>query len=132
MTDSSPRIEVFDPPMCCSTGVCGTEVDPQLSQFAADLDWLAQQGVSVRRYNLAQEPQAFMANAEVQAVVNQTEGAGLPAIVINGRMISQGVYLTREQLVSLVQSANGTGASASLMPNAAKPGGGCCGPEGCC
>ncbi len=126
------RIDVFDPPMCCSTGVCGTDVDPQLSRFAADLDWLAQQGVSVRRYNLAQEPQAFMANEQVQAVVNETDGAGLPVIVVNGRMMSQGVYLTREQLVSLVQSAGGAESSTSVMPNAAKQTSGCCGPEGCC
>jgi hypothetical protein len=30
------RLDVFDPAMCCSTGVCGPEVDPQLVQFAAD------------------------------------------------------------------------------------------------
>jgi hypothetical protein len=23
-----PKVQVFDPPMCCSTGVCGPEVDP--------------------------------------------------------------------------------------------------------
>jgi hypothetical protein len=31
---------VFDPAMCCSTGVCGPSVDPELARFAADLDWL--------------------------------------------------------------------------------------------
>ncbi len=30
-------IEVFDPAMCCSTGVCGPQVDPDLARFAADL-----------------------------------------------------------------------------------------------
>ena len=28
------KLEVFDPAMCCSTGVCGVEVDPVLAQFA--------------------------------------------------------------------------------------------------
>jgi len=42
-------IQVFDPPLCCSTGVCGTDVDPELVRFAADLDWLAKQGVEVER-----------------------------------------------------------------------------------
>ena len=49
------KLEVFDPAMCCSTGVCGAEVDPRLPQFAADLEWVAQQGVQVARYNLAQD-----------------------------------------------------------------------------
>jgi hypothetical protein len=43
------RIEVYDPAMCCSTGVCGPSVDPQLVRFSADLEWLKSQGVSVER-----------------------------------------------------------------------------------
>ncbi len=31
------RIQVYDPAMCCSTGVCGPEVDPVLVRFATDL-----------------------------------------------------------------------------------------------
>jgi hypothetical protein len=57
-------VRVFDPAMCCSTGVCGPSVDPQLARFSADLEWLKSQGVSVERFNLAQEPAAF---AEDQA-----------------------------------------------------------------
>ena len=33
-------IRVFDPAMCCSTGICGPAIDPQLARFAADLSWL--------------------------------------------------------------------------------------------
>jgi hypothetical protein len=40
--------------------VCGPEVDGDLVRFAADLDWLKKQGVAVERYNVAQEPGAFM------------------------------------------------------------------------
>jgi hypothetical protein len=50
------KIDVFDPPMCCSSGVCGPQVDPLLAAFAADVDWLGAQGVTVTRHNLAQEP----------------------------------------------------------------------------
>ena len=46
------KLEVFDPAMCCSTGVCGVDVDPVLVQFAADLQWLGEQGVEIKRYNL--------------------------------------------------------------------------------
>lgn len=51
-------VRVFDPAMCCSTGICGPSVDPQLVRFAADLDWLKGQGVSVERFNLSQQPGA--------------------------------------------------------------------------
>ena len=51
-------VRVFDPAMCCSTGICGPSVDPELVRFAADLDWLKSQGVSVERFNLSQQPAA--------------------------------------------------------------------------
>ena len=44
------KLEVFDPPMCCTTGICGPSVDPALVQFAADLQWLADQRVHLERY----------------------------------------------------------------------------------
>lgn len=53
------NLEVFDPAVYCSTGVCGPSVDPDLARFAGDLQWLSSDGVHVTRYNLATEPQAF-------------------------------------------------------------------------
>ncbi len=35
-------LQVFDPALCCSTGVCGVEVDQALVGFAADVDWAKQ------------------------------------------------------------------------------------------
>jgi hypothetical protein len=60
-------IQVFDPAMCCSTGVCGPSVDPALPKFAADLEWLKSKGVQVERYNLAQDVGAFTGNLVVKA-----------------------------------------------------------------
>jgi hypothetical protein len=31
-------IQVFDPALCCSTGVCGVNVDQALVTFSADAD----------------------------------------------------------------------------------------------
>ena len=59
-------IKIYDKPMCCSTGVCGPQVDPVLPRFAADLDWLMTQGHQVERYNLAQQPAAFVENEMVK------------------------------------------------------------------
>ena len=57
MNLTTQTLQVFDPAMCCSTGVCGPEVDTKLVQFAADLDWLKSQGVIVQRHNLSQTRQ---------------------------------------------------------------------------
>lgn len=91
-------IEVFDPPMCCSSGVCGPAPDERLARFSADLDWLKRQGVEVRRYNLAQEPAACTAHAEVKRIIDETGGDGLPVIVVDGCVVSQGDYPARDQL----------------------------------
>lgn len=120
------KLEIYDPAMCCATGVCGPEVDPVLVAFAADLKWAAEQGVEVRRYNLGQEPQAFAANPDV---VKEMEAGmdRLPIIALDGRIISTGVYLSRDQLVAKLGLAK--------KPQVAvKAEGGSCRPSksGCC
>lgn len=94
-------IEVFDPPMCCTTGVCGPEIDPTLVRVSMDLKWLQGQGVEVRRFNLAQEPTAFTKNTEVKRVLDETNGDGLPVVVVDGRVVSEGTYPTRQQWMEL-------------------------------
>ena len=61
------KLQVFDPAMCCSTGVCGPSVDPVLPRFSADLEWLkSREGVQVQRYNLAQEVAALHQQSDRQ------------------------------------------------------------------
>ncbi|MCB9873597.1 MAG: arsenite efflux transporter metallochaperone ArsD, partial [Planctomycetaceae bacterium] len=76
------KIEIYDKPMCCSTGICGPEVDPILPRFAADLDWLKTQGHQVERSNLAQQPAAFAGNASVREVLAAEGVDSLPLIVV--------------------------------------------------
>ena len=97
-----PKLQVFDPPMCCSTGVCGPTPDPVLPRFAADFHWLARQGVIVERYNLAQEPQAFAANEMVKAALAKEGSDCLPLILVNGTIMSRGSYPTRKELARFV------------------------------
>jgi AhpD family alkylhydroperoxidase len=93
-------VHVFDPAMCCSTGICGPAVDPQLVRFAADLDWLKSQGVAVERFNLSQEPAAFAADADVRGEL-ETKGAdALPLVKVNGKVQSVGAYPTRTALAA--------------------------------
>lgn len=118
------KLEVYDPAMCCSTGVCGPSVDPALVTFAADLKWLAEQGITVQRYNLGQEPQAFAGNP---AVVKEMEAGidRLPIIAIDGRIVATGVYLSRSQL------AQKLGLTVQDTPKQAASS--CCSPKsGCC
>lgn len=120
------KLEVFDPAMCCSTGVCGVDVDPVLAQFAADLKWVEEHGVAVQRYNLGQEPQAFAANA---AVVKEMEAGmdRLPILAIDGQIVTTGLYPSRAQLGQKLGIALTTAEKPHLKA------GSCCTPKsGCC
>ena len=111
-------IQVFDPAMCCSTGVCGPDVDPKLAAFAADLDWLKSEGVIVQRHNLAQNPGAFVENTLVNATLNDKGEGALPLVLVNGKVAVTGRYPDRQELAGLLNlKSSATKASAK---------GGCC------
>jgi Arsenical resistance operon protein ArsD len=92
------RLDVFEPAMCCPTGVCGVSVDPVLVQFNADVQWLGEQGVEVQRHSLSHGAAAFAAHPEV---VREMEAGmdRLPIAMVDGRIVSTGMYPSREQLV---------------------------------
>lgn len=119
-------IQVYDKPMCCSTGVCGPEVDPVLPQFAADLDWLKSQGHNIERFNLAQQPQAFIENKAIHKILSTEGTEALPVIVIDSEIVSRKVYPSRDTLTSWL---NGSPVK-QLLP-VANPNGGCCGTGSC-
>jgi len=119
-------IHVYDKPMCCSTGVCGPQVDPVLPQFAADLDWLKAQGNQVERFNLAQQPGAFAENAEVRQLLASEGTECLPLIVVDGVVTSRAQYPSRETL------AMWGGASLKELLPVMSDAGKCCGSSGCC
>lgn len=93
-------LRVFDPAMCCSTGVCGPSVDPRLVRFAADLDWLKTQGVDVQRSNLAQQPADFAAEPLVKGLLEEHGEEALPAILVGSIVVSFGVYPSRAELAA--------------------------------
>jgi AhpD family alkylhydroperoxidase len=94
------RVEVFDPAMCCSTGVCGPSVDPALAVFAADLQWVGEQGAGVTRYNLAQQPGPFAERAEIRTLLAERGDEALPVVVVDGQVRSSGRYPARAELAS--------------------------------
>ena len=93
-------VHVFDPPMCCSTGVCGPSVDLQLVRFAADLDWLHSQGVAVERFNLSAQPGAFAEDAAVRAALEKDGETALPLVKVDDEVKSSGVYPSRDDLAA--------------------------------
>ena len=106
-------IQVYDPPMCCSTGLCGNDIDPALVSFAALLTQLSQKGVKVERYNLGQQPMAFVQNPVVKALLDKEGMAVLPMIFVDGNVHLKGRYLTDTERETLSRVAPGECAEVS-------------------
>ncbi|HET9956262.1 MAG TPA: arsenite efflux transporter metallochaperone ArsD [Polyangiaceae bacterium] len=128
----SITIRVFDPAMCCSTGVCGPSVDASLARFAADLEWLRGQGVTVERFNLSQQPAAFAETAVVREALQRGTEV-LPLILVGDRIAVEGAYPARETLAALA------GVVVKKLDVVAGAATSCCGPSadsksgsGCC
>jgi hypothetical protein len=122
------KLQVYDPAMCCSTGVCGPQVDPVLPRFSEDVHWLANQGIAVERYNLSQQPQAFAGSVAVKEALARDGTGCLPLILIDGTIVSKGRYPEREELARLLRLPMGSKAQdfPILSEPCCKPGSGCC------
>lgn len=95
--------------MCCSTGICGTDIDPDLVSFAAMLAQLGTHGVKVDRYNLAQQPMAFVENTSVKALLELNGAEVLPLILLDGVVYLQGRYPTSAERPVFFRAALGEG-----------------------
>ncbi len=92
------RIEIYDPAMCCSTGLCGPAIDPVLVRMNDALLALKKQGVEVERFNLAQQLKPFLVNKKVADLLRKNGKKILPITIINGEIFKTGEYPLYEDI----------------------------------
>ena len=120
-------IQVFDPALCCSTGVCGVDIDQALVSFSADVEWAERNGAHIERFNLAQQPLAFAENPTAKAFLERSGADGLPLILVDGGIALAGRYPKRDEL------ARWAGISEPAVPvTEAQAATGCCSGSRCC
>lgn len=141
---TSPAIRVFEPALCCNTGVCGPDVDQALVTFTADLDHLRGLGVDIERHNLANDPTAFATEPTVRDFLKVAGSAGLPLTLVDGVTVATGSYPSRARLLQLAGRTDSTQSApdsvsarvdlglTAVTSGAAASSGGCCGGGGCC
>lgn len=131
-------IRVFEPALCCNTGVCGPDVDQALVQFTADLEHLRGQGVDIARHNLANDPLAFANDETARAFLQLAGSEGLPLTVVDGVTVMTGSYPSRDQLAKFAGLEPESSPIATLglpvltMVDAGTDAAPSCGPAGCC
>lgn len=121
------KMKIYEPAMCCSTGVCGVGVDSELLRMSTVLNNLKKLGVEVERYNLSNAPQEFINNKTVNEFINSNGVEKLPVIVVDDKIVIEGRYPTNEELSKFlgVETSKFAG-----TPN--NQGGCCCNGGGCC
>src|SRR4030042_2853356 len=89
---TTPEVEIFYPPMCCPTGMCGPTIDQTLLDLNEMILTLQTQGVSVARFQMTSHPNAFLNNAEVMKIVLEKQMEALPITVVCGGVITLVVF----------------------------------------
>ena len=123
-------IRVFEPALCCNTGVCGEDVDQALVDFSADLDFFTSQGVDITRHNLANDPAVFVQNPVVTNFLTAAGSEGLPLVLVDDVTVLTGRYPTRGMLARYA----GLAAEPKTLTLATVASEGCCGgsSSSCC
>jgi hypothetical protein len=96
------KMQIFEPAMCCSTGLCGVGVDPELLRISTVLNALNKNGVVVERFNLSSAPQEFVTNKVVNDMINTKGVEDLPLTVLDGVVVITGRYPTNEEFAKLL------------------------------
>ena len=103
-------IEIFDPAMCCPTGLCGTNIDPNLMRIAVIVDTLKKRGVNITRHNLKDEPMIYVTNTKINDLLQSKGVEVLPITLVDGEVAVTGEYPTTRQM------AEWSGINLDFMP----------------
>jgi arsenite-transporting ATPase len=127
-------IRIYEPALCCDTGVCGVDVDQSLVEVTATVRSLQEQGADIQRHNLASDPLAFTTDETVRAFMHLVGSTGLPLTVVDGVTVATGVYPAKAQLLAFA----GLSANDEKQPERTELGltensdSGCCGQASAC
>ena len=112
---ATPDVEIFDPPLCCPTGLCGPVLDTTLIDLSEALLAIGLDGVTVARHQMASDPQAFMRNSDVYRLIREHQLAILPVTVVRGRVVKTGAYPTLTELEEELEPCESAAETASAQ-----------------
>ncbi|ADL06090.1 arsenite efflux transporter metallochaperone ArsD [Lacrimispora saccharolytica] len=121
-------MSIYEPAMCCETGICGVGVDPELLRISTVFNNLQKNGITAARFNLNSAPQAFINNTDINRLIMGDGVESLPATVIDGKIVKTKAYPTNEEIAAWLEIP----ASYLEATENKKADGGCCCSEGCC
>lgn len=121
------KMKIFEPAMCCSTGLCSVGVDTELLRISTVLETLKKKGMNIDRFNLNSAPAEFITDQTINAYINEKGTEGLPAVMVDGKIVITGRYPTNEEFTKLLDLPEDV-----LGKQNKTASGGCCCEGGCC
>lgn len=91
-------LKIFEPAMCCATGLCGVGVDPELLRISTVIETLKKNNIQVDRFNLTNAPMEFVNNVTVNTFLNENGPDALPAVLLDDTLVLSGRYPTNTEL----------------------------------
>lgn len=120
------KMFIYEPAMCCESGVCGVGVDTELLRISTVINKLRMNGITVERYNLSSAPAEFIKNNTVNELITKQGVAILPIVMVENQVMKTGSYPTNEEFDLWL--------NVSDLPLQEEKGSdeGCCCGDGCC
>lgn len=136
-------MKIYEPAMCCPTGLCGVGVDPELLRISTVLNTLKQSGIDVPRFNLTSAPDEFVKSKAVTEFLQKFGPDKLPVATVEDMIVIAGRYPTNDEFTSWLDLSGDVlgvqccAAESSCCCGGETPAAGdCCAggaaPEGCC
>jgi hypothetical protein len=140
------KIRIYEPGMCCPTGLCGPSINPEIMRITTVMNTLEKDNVDIKRFNLTSNPDEFVNNNIINnLLVNEGEEV-FPVTLLNDEIVKKRNYPNNEELsnwtgIKLEKNKSKTESSGccsdsnvcsiDCSPKNPKPNSGC-GGGGCC
>ena len=96
-------MKIYEPAMCCPTGLCGVGVDPELLRISTVLNTLKEKGIEVQRYNLTSAPMEFVNNKSVADFLNKFGPDKLPVVTVDDFIVISGRYPSNDEFTDWLE-----------------------------
>lgn len=97
------KLQIYEPAMCCNTGISGVGVDTELIRISAVLKSLMKHDIKVDRFDLSHQPQAFIDNVQINQMILNEGMDHLPAATLDGKIVVKGRYPTNEEFCQFLE-----------------------------
>lgn len=92
------EVKIYDPALCCPTGLCGVNIDPELMRIAVVIECLKKKGILVERFNLRDNPQVYVDTKVVNDFIQKESIDNFPITTLNGVIVLTKSYPSNKQI----------------------------------